>query len=145
MKKGMCWSPIWPWSTKYSNGLSNSLYYALQDHPVMTFILIDIHPKDGPVWYTSEQRNFLVNYMSKRRFQFPGHRVPIAHYTHLYGFIQRRVTRADPPSPNLLPPHLRCNPFFWAYTVGQSPPEKGNYIKAHMEYKRELTACLTRV
>jgi hypothetical protein len=76
----------------------------------MTFILINIRLEDGPIWYTSEQRIFLVNYRYERRFPFPGHRVPTTHYTHLYGFIQRRVTRADPPSPHLLSPHLRRNP-----------------------------------
>jgi hypothetical protein len=32
------------------------------DHPEVTFILINIRPEDDPVWYTSEQRKFLVNY-----------------------------------------------------------------------------------
>jgi hypothetical protein len=76
----------------------------------MTLILINIRPEDGPVWYTSEQRNFLVNYWYERCFPFPGHRAPTTHYTDLYGFIQQRVTRAGPPSPNLLSPHLRRNP-----------------------------------
>jgi hypothetical protein len=110
MKEEMCWSPMWAWSTKYANGLSGSLYYVQQDHPFMTFILSNIHPKDGLGCYTSKQRNFLVNYRYERCFPFPGHRVPTTHYTHLYGFIQWRVTHADPPYPHLLSPHLRCNP-----------------------------------
>jgi hypothetical protein len=109
----MCWSPMWAWSTKYANGLSDSLYYVQQDHLVLTFILIDISLEDGPVWYTLEQRNFLVNYRYKRRFPFPDPRAPTTHYIHLYGFIQWRVTRANPQSPHLLSPHLRHNPFVW--------------------------------
>jgi hypothetical protein len=41
----------------------------------MTFILINIRPEDGPVWYTSEQRNFLVTTGTKgaSHFLLTGH------------------------------------------------------------------------
>jgi hypothetical protein len=78
----------------------------------MTFILIDIRPEDGSVWYILEQRNFSVKYRYERLFPFLGHRVPIVHYTYLCGFIQRRVIRA------LLTHHP---PIYYLLTCGATP------------------------
>jgi hypothetical protein len=105
----------------------------------MTLILIDIRPEDGPVWYTSEQRNFLVNYWYERCFPFPGHRAPTTHYTDLYGFIQQRVTRAGPPSPTVS--SLEAQP------LGRVPPLSSPPAAASSRYvnpspKSKVCLCL---
>jgi hypothetical protein len=94
--------------------------------------------------YTSEQRNFLVNYRYERHFPFPSHRVPTVHYTHLYGFIKRCVTCVDPPSAHLLSPHLRRNPLvgFCRHCL-QQPPADTSIRCRNQRY--ETTSRLQRI